>query len=234
MYEFLFEPCILRCLNYVWKKNSLRFYDSFLRSEFILYFSCRVKNVFFDNLDCHPTYCTRFLLLPWSVWANFTCSICVSIPLVGVTILPVGCLSCLKIKLFRSFQVIHTATPKITDHFHPSVVIILLDKLLRSHGFKLALKKSSMLCCCSNCLYMLIAVAQSRRIWVVSSTFDWHKWQYGLSDQYLATFRSFVNNELWATSHRKLLILSGPSHFHTILQVGSPNVPWSSLLAWCL
>jgi len=176
MYEFLFEPCILRCLNYVWKKISYDFTIRFYNPSLFCIFHA-------DNLDCHPTYCTRFLLLPWSVWANFTCSICVSIPLVGVTILPVGCLWCLKIKLFRSFQVIHTATPKITDHFHPSVVIILLDKLLRSHGFKLALKKSSMLmCCCSNCLYMLIAVAQSRRIWVVSSTFDWHKWQYGLSD----------------------------------------------------
>jgi len=29
MYEFLFEACILRCLNYIWKK-SLRFYDPIL------------------------------------------------------------------------------------------------------------------------------------------------------------------------------------------------------------
>jgi hypothetical protein len=61
MYEFLFESCILRCLNYVqvfiWilyfkilelymKKISLLFNDMFLRPEFILYFSCRIKNTY--------------------------------------------------------------------------------------------------------------------------------------------------------------------------------------------
>jgi hypothetical protein len=64
LYEFLFGPCVLRCLNYVWifiwimyfkvlrclnyewKKNFL----TILRSEFILHFSCRVKNVFLTTL----------------------------------------------------------------------------------------------------------------------------------------------------------------------------------------
>jgi hypothetical protein len=80
MYEFLFEPCILRYLNYIWifiwtvyfkvlelcmKKNNfliiLWFYNSFyhsnlfiylfiLLSEFILYFSYRIKNIFLTIL----------------------------------------------------------------------------------------------------------------------------------------------------------------------------------------
>jgi hypothetical protein len=50
MHEFLFEPCILRCLNFIYKKISLRFYDPFLRSEFILHFPCRVKNVLLTTL----------------------------------------------------------------------------------------------------------------------------------------------------------------------------------------
>jgi hypothetical protein len=45
-----FTICILRYLNYVWKKNILWFYDLFLQSEFILYFSCRVKNIFLTTL----------------------------------------------------------------------------------------------------------------------------------------------------------------------------------------
>ena len=52
MYEFLFETCIFRCLNYVWifiwSMNFLLMYfkipyDPILRSEFVLHFSCRVK-----------------------------------------------------------------------------------------------------------------------------------------------------------------------------------------------
>ena len=39
-----------KVLELYMKKNSLRFYDSFLQSEFILYFSCRVKNTFLTIL----------------------------------------------------------------------------------------------------------------------------------------------------------------------------------------
>jgi hypothetical protein len=34
----------------MYEKKSLRFYDPFLRSEFILYFPCRVKNTFLTTL----------------------------------------------------------------------------------------------------------------------------------------------------------------------------------------
>jgi hypothetical protein len=51
MYEFLFESCILRFLNYVWEKHFL----TILQSEFILYFSCHVKNVFLTTLISAPT-----------------------------------------------------------------------------------------------------------------------------------------------------------------------------------
>jgi hypothetical protein len=47
MYEFF------QVLELSMKKNFLtilRFYDPFLRSEFILYFPCRVKNVFLTTL----------------------------------------------------------------------------------------------------------------------------------------------------------------------------------------
>jgi hypothetical protein len=44
MYEFLLEPCILRCLT-IGKKILI-----ILQSEFILYFPCRVKNVFLTTL----------------------------------------------------------------------------------------------------------------------------------------------------------------------------------------
>jgi hypothetical protein len=68
MYEFLFEACIVKCLNYVWifiwsmyfkvlwifiwSMNFFMYfkipydftiYDPFLRFEFVLYFPCRVK-----------------------------------------------------------------------------------------------------------------------------------------------------------------------------------------------
>ena len=45
MFEFLFEQCILRCLNYVWKKNSYNF-------TIRVYFVCSVpcQKYIFDNL----------------------------------------------------------------------------------------------------------------------------------------------------------------------------------------
>ena len=61
MYEFLFKLCILKCLNYAWifiwtmyfkvlelcmKKKIL----TILRSEFILYVPCHVKNTFLTTL----------------------------------------------------------------------------------------------------------------------------------------------------------------------------------------
>jgi len=49
MYEFLFEPCILRCLNFVWKKISLQFYDFTIQVYFA--FSVPCQKYVFDNLD---------------------------------------------------------------------------------------------------------------------------------------------------------------------------------------
>lgn len=51
MYGFLFKPCILRYLNYIYKKIPYDFTIRFLRSEFILYFPCRVKNTFLITLQ---------------------------------------------------------------------------------------------------------------------------------------------------------------------------------------
>jgi hypothetical protein len=55
MYEFLFESCILSVWTFVLFITLfhfyLRFYDSNLQSEFILYIPCRVKKAFLTTLD---------------------------------------------------------------------------------------------------------------------------------------------------------------------------------------
>ena len=57
MYEFLFEPCILRCLKYVYKKISLRFYDFTIRVYFV--FSVPCQKCVFNNLEY---MCKRYFI----------------------------------------------------------------------------------------------------------------------------------------------------------------------------
>jgi hypothetical protein len=79
MYKFFIWTLYFKILEvYMKKKLSLQFYDPFLRSEFILYFSYRVKNVFLTTLD--PTLILKkhfrsksFRLFVWSsahTWKN--------------------------------------------------------------------------------------------------------------------------------------------------------------------
>ena len=50
MYEFLFEPCILRCLNYVWKKKFLMILWSVFTIRVYFVFSVLCQKYVFDNL----------------------------------------------------------------------------------------------------------------------------------------------------------------------------------------
>ena len=74
MYEFLFETCILRCLNYVWKKfpNDYTIWVYFI-------FSVPYKKCVFDNLEHTPPlsfYILMFVLdvdyvFPFQLFVSF-------------------------------------------------------------------------------------------------------------------------------------------------------------------
>jgi hypothetical protein len=71
MYEFLFEPCILRCLNYVWKKNFIRFYNPSL----FCIFRAVSKMCFWQPWLC-PFTLTLFMVF---ITYEYTDGMCLSI-----------------------------------------------------------------------------------------------------------------------------------------------------------
>jgi hypothetical protein len=48
--NFYLNHVCFKVLMLCMKNNYLRFYDSFLRFQFVLYFSCRVKNTYLTTL----------------------------------------------------------------------------------------------------------------------------------------------------------------------------------------